>query len=113
MTAAHRSLDGSQMHPGFVDECIDCSGAWGHLTHHEQTDHHPYDNEPPIPGWSVCVCGEPYTAGIHGAAPCNWCFKEPDPLLKKMNKTRETPEFGAPAPWWHRAWCRFVAWWLR
>lgn len=24
----------------------------------------------------------------------------------------EEPEMGSPAPWWHRAWCRFLAWYL-
>ena len=65
--------------------------------HHQEDEHHVFMDQAmfgPFPG-QACVCGEPETAGIHQAPPCNWCMPE-----------RE-------APWWHRLRCRFMAWWLR
>lgn len=58
MTVMHRGVVDGDLHPGFVDECVECTA----------------DPESPF--------------------------------------FDEKSELGSPGPWWHRAWCRFVAWYL-
>lgn len=91
---SHRSLDGSRVHAGFVDDCPQCSGR--RVPHHPDS-HHPYA---PVSmaglGGEWCVCGEDEYAVIHDRPYCTDC------------EVPDDRELGEPAPWWHRAWCRFV-----
>lgn len=43
-----------------------------------------------------CICGDPINGALHGKPPCDWCS--------------DGNELGAPAPWWHRAWCWVCVW---
>lgn len=98
-TPAHRSLDGSELHAGFVDECTDCNGRSGK---HSPDAHHPYVDASMsgvVGAGMVCFCGDPEYTAIHDRPYCSACHvPEPEPA-----------EFGALAPWWHRLWCRLVA----
>lgn len=47
--------------------------------------------------FDACICGAAPNDSLHHAPPCEWCTDQ---------------DLGTPAPWWHRTWCRFVAWWL-
>lgn len=58
-------------------------------------NHHMADHHDPVGG---CYCGAADPDPVHGDPPCDWCI--------------DAGELGAPAPWWHRAWCRFVVWLL-
>jgi hypothetical protein len=43
VTAAHRSIDGSELHAGFIDACVECSPVPGTATATESPD----DDGPP------------------------------------------------------------------
>lgn len=61
--------------------------------YHQMRDHHRHLLEP-----TPWLCREPANSVLHQEPPCGWC--------------NDGYELGPAAPWWHRAWCRFCAWWL-
>lgn len=65
------------------------------MYHHMRDHHGPFEHES-LP--THCLCGDAMNSSVHERPPCDWCD--------------DGHELGAPAPWWHRMWCRFCAWWL-
>lgn len=66
------------------------------MSDHSAADHHVVFVPASMDG---CACGAADPDPVHATPPCAWC-------------TDGTGEFGSPAPWWFRAWCKFVTWWL-
>jgi hypothetical protein len=66
---------------------------------HPRAAHHDYLDQPwfgPVAS-GRCLCGASLADPVHGPVPCEWC----EPV--------DVGDLGAPAPWWHRLWCRLVA----
>lgn len=64
---------------------------------HRMRDHHAVTPMSALAP-SLCWCGAVRPDPVHAEPPCDWCD--------------DADELGAPGPWWHRGWCRFVTWWL-
>src|SRR6266496_4092572 len=97
MTTAHRSLDGTQMHAGYIEVCPACTPHTS--MKHDPDEHHGFIDCSMFGPFSgqFCVCGEKETHDVHSAPYCNDCV---------------VPEPEKPGPWWRRLWHRFAAWWL-
>lgn len=61
---------------------------------HQMRDHHEHIHLASAVQW----CKEPANSVLHQEPPCDWC--------------NDGYELGPAAPWWHRQWCRFCAWYL-
>lgn len=100
MTTAHRSIDGTSLHPGFIETCAECAPTF-ESGKHSPEDHHPFY----APDFytteleELCICGQRDGTDIHAAPYCQDCVvPEPDPL-----------DFGAPPSFWVRIYSRLVA----
>lgn len=81
-------------------------GGETHRSYHTQDEHHVCMEQSmfgPV-SCDTCVCGAAPSDPLHHAPPCEWC---------RGGYSDFGLDLGEPGPWWHRRWCRFVAWWLR
>jgi len=97
VSPAHRSIDGTSLHPGFIENCSQCAPP-PQPDKHSPNDHHgfyPPDFYGPEAS-EFCICGSRENTAIHEAPYCQDC--EPDPI-----------NFDAPQRWWSRLYSRLVA----